>query len=113
MGQIDYNKRTAVAGFIDQKSSIPLEELRPAEWKQRLQKHYLSVDDPYGQQPLEWLNATAEDLAVAVGYPDTPQVQVLDAFMKLFSRKGVRGVLGNKVSKHQGMSAYNNFHYLV
>ena len=113
MSQIDYNERTTVTGFIDQKSSIPLEELRPAEWKLRLQKHYLSVDGPYGQQPLEWLNATAEDLAEAVGYPDTPQDQVLDAFMKLFSRKGVRGVLGNKVSKHQGMFAYNNFHYLV
>ena len=113
MSQIDYNERTTVTGFIDQKSSIPLEELRPAEWKLRLQKHYLSVDGPYGQQPLEWLNATAEDLAEADGYPDTPQDQVLDAFMKLFSRKGVRGVLGNKVSKHQGMFAYNNFHYLV
>ncbi|EGR3415479.1 TPA: hypothetical protein ACPJ1O_000966 [Vibrio diabolicus] len=113
MSQIDHNERTTVTGFIDQKFSIPIEVLTRAEWTQHLQKHYLSVDGPYGQQPLEWLNATAEDLAEAVGYPDTPQDQVLDAFMKLFSRKGVRRVLGNKVSKHQGMFAYNNFHYLV
>ncbi|HHJ4380818.1 TPA: hypothetical protein ACQJIZ_000047 [Citrobacter freundii] len=102
-----------MTGFIDQVISIPIEALSLADWKQRLQKHYLSVDGPYGQQPLEWLNATAEDLAEAVGYSDTPQGQVLDAFMKLFSRKGVRSVLGNKVFKHQGMFAYNNFHYLV
>lgn len=102
-----------MTGVVEQKFIIPLEALNRAEWKLRLQKHYLSVDGPYGQQPLEWLNATAEDLAVAVGYPDTPQEEVLEAFMKLFSRKGVRSVLGNKVFKHQGMFAYNNFHYLV
>jgi len=65
-----------VTGVVEQKFIIPLEALNRAEWKLRLQKHYLSVDGPYGQQPLEWLNATAEDLAVAVGYPDTPQEEV-------------------------------------
>lgn len=102
-----------MTGFIDEKLNNRLGTLSPAEWKQRLQKYYLSVDGPYGKQPVEWLNATAEELAAAVGYPDTPQEQVLKAFMNLFSRKGVRSVFGNKVSKHQGVFAFNNFHYLL
>ncbi|MDT3322028.1 hypothetical protein Q4Q52_20035 [Shewanella sp. SP1S2-4] len=102
-----------MTGFVEQKFIIPLEALSRAEWKLRLQKHYLSVDGPYGQQPLEWLNATAEELAVAVGYPDTPQEQVLVAFMKIFTRKGVHSVLGDKVSLHQGRFAFENFHFLV
>lgn len=102
-----------MAGVIDQQASIPLEELSRNEWKQRLQKHYLSVDGHYGQQPLEWLNATAEDIAIAVGYAGTPQDQVLETFMKLFSRKNVRKVLGNKVCRHRGQFAYDHFDYLV
>jgi hypothetical protein len=99
-------------GFIEKKSN-KLEKLSPAEWKQSLIKHYLSIDGPYGKQSAEWLNATAEELAVAVGFPDATQEQVLKAFMNLFSRKGVRKVLSDKVSKHQGRFAFENFHFLL
>lgn len=102
-----------MTGFIDEQLNNRLETLSPAEWKQRLQKHYLSVDGPYGKQPVEWLNATAEELAVAVGFPNAIQAHVLKAFMNLFSRKGVRKVLSDKVSKHQGRFAFDNFHYLL
>lgn len=90
-----------------------LDQLTVGEWKKRLQHHYLSSSGAYGNQPLAWLDATPEELALAAGYPDAAQEEVLSAFMKLFSRKGVRSVLADKVARHQGRFAYNNFHYLV
>ncbi|WP_091959244.1 hypothetical protein [Marinospirillum celere] len=66
-----------------------LETLTSIEWKQSLQKHYLAVDSPYGHQPLEWLDVTPEELAYAIGFPEVTQEEVLSAFMRIFSRKGV------------------------
>lgn len=98
---------------VDFSEILLIKDLSVAQWKNSLKKHYLETNGYYGNQPLEWLNATPEELALAVGYPDATQDEVLSAFMQLFTRKGVRTVLADKVSKHRGRFAYENFHYLV
>lgn len=90
-----------------------LKDLTASEWISCLQKHFLHINDANENHPIEWLDATPEELALAVGCPDAKQEEIISAFMKLFSRKAVRRVLGKKVSKHQGKFAYDNFHFLV
>lgn len=93
--------------------STSIRSLSADQWRKRLQDHYLSKNGAYSGQSLHWLNATPEELALAVGFPEASQEDVLEAFMNLFSRKGVRRVFAHKVAIYQGRFAYDNFHYLV
>lgn len=98
---------------MDMTEIFSLDQLPKSEWKRLLQVHYLSSHGACSSQRIEWLNATPEELALAVGYPDATQEEVLGTFRQLFTRQGVRKVLASKVEKHQGRFAYDNFHYLV
>lgn len=93
--------------------STELSKLGLNDWITRLQDYYLRSDGPYGNTPITSLDVTPSGLAEAIGISDYSDGMVQNAFMSLFTRKSVRGFLGNKVNEFQGAIAYHHFHFLI
>ena len=90
-----------------------LEKLTVDDWVSSLQRHYLSSDGPYGDAPLDSLDATPAELRTAIGAINSTDEQVLQAFMSIFTRYSVGATFGKKDNLHIGLYAYNRFHFLV
>src|SRR6185503_2946516 len=67
--------------------------LTTEEWEKRLVAHYLRSDGPYGGAPINFLDATPAEIAVASNIPDITPEEAQRQFVLNFSRANVEAVL--------------------
>lgn len=59
------------------------------QWETALTRHYLRSDGPLGASPLSYIDATPEQLAVAIGRARSDADEVLRHFLTLFDDRGM------------------------
>lgn len=64
--------------------------LSASEWEARLSAHYLRSDGPLGGAPIEYMDGTPAEIAIAAGLDNMSDVQAQAAFLSQFDRSHVQ-----------------------
>ncbi|WP_152465552.1 hypothetical protein [Sulfitobacter sp. THAF37] len=105
-----------VTGRISKKASTIHEDGALGDvhfWEKKLKRHYFLTLGPYGDTPMQSVDATPEELRQAIGREDLSPEQVAQAFCRLFTRDNVRNFFPPDASSGDGIRALRALRFFI
>lgn len=105
-----------VTGRVSQNASTILESDSLGDlhfWESKLKLHYFMTLGPYGDTPIQSVDATPEELRQAIGREDLSPEQVAQAFCRLFTRENVKNFFPSDASSLDGLRALRALRFFI